>query len=209
MHRATYRNICRNASVFMKSIRFYAFLQANIGIIVPVILTGLVIILGGIAVYLAEHKHPGANITTLGDALWWSVITITTVGYGDYTPITTIGRVIGTIVMFSGIGIAVTLVTVISQNRVQHMQQKLKSKTEGKGRVLTDKTKTTIKDKIEGIEKLTEEDFNGLVIMMKSLRHTLLEESKNVYKCPRCGNDYYSKPKYCSNCGLAAISPSG
>ena len=139
----------------MKSIRFYAFLQANLGIIIPVILTALVIILGGIAVYLAEHKHPGANITTLGDALWWSVITITTVGYGDYTPITTIGRLIGVIVMFSGIGIAVTLVTVISQNRVQHMQKRLKSKTEGKGRVLTDETKTTIKDKIEGIEKLS------------------------------------------------------
>ena len=105
--------------------------------------------------------------------------------------------------MFSGIGIAVTLVTVISQNRVHHMQQRLKSKTEGKSRVLANETKTTMKDKIEGIENLSEEDFDGLVIMMKSLRHTLLEESKNVYKCPRCGNDYYSKPKYCSNCGLA------
>ena len=115
----------------MKSARFNTFLQANIGIIVPVILTALVIILGGIAVYLAEHKHPGANITTLGDALWWSVITITTVGYGDYTPITLIGRVIGTIVMFSGIGIAVTLVTVISQNRVQHMAAKINVKDRG------------------------------------------------------------------------------
>ena len=118
--------------------------------------------------YLAEHKHSRANITTLGDALWWAVITITTVGYGDYTPITTIERVIGVIVMFSGISIAVTLVTIISQNRVRHMQQRLKLKTEGKGRVLTDETKTTIKDKIEGIEKLSEEDFTGLVIMMES-----------------------------------------
>ena len=193
----------------MKSFQFYAFLQANLGVIIPVILTGLVIILGGIAVYLAEHEHPGANITTLGDALWWAVITITTVGYGDYTPITTIGRVIGTIVMFSGIGIAVTLVTIISQNRVQHLQQKIKSKAEGKGRMLTDETKITIKDKIEGIEKLSEEDFNGLVIMLKNLRHTLLEESKNVYKCPRCDNVYYSKPKYCGNCGLSLLSPSG
>lgn len=57
--------------------------------------------------------------------------------------------------------------------------------TEGKSRVLAYETKATIKDKIEGIEKLTEEDFDGLVIMMKTLRLTLLEE--DVYKCPGCG----------------------
>lgn len=185
----------------MKSARFNKFLQANINVIIPVILTALVIILGGIAVYLAEHKHPEANITTLGDALWWAVIT--TVGYGDYTPITTIGRLIGVIVMFSGIGIAVTLVTVISQNRVQHMQKRLASKTEGKGGVLAVETKATIKDKVEGIEKLTEEDFNGLLVMMKNLRITLLEGSKDVYKCPRCGSGYRGKPRFCSSCGLA------
>jgi voltage-gated potassium channel len=187
----------------MNSVQFKAYLQANLGIVIPVILTGLVIILGGISVYLAEHKHPGANITTLGDALWWSVITITTVGYGDYTPITVIGRIIGTIVMFAGIGIAVTLVTAIAQNRVQNMQKRLESKTEGKASVLANETKVALKDKIEGIEKLTEEDFDGLVVMMKSLRLTLLEASKDVIKCPRCGYAHHSKPKFCSRCGLA------
>jgi Ion channel len=187
----------------MKSTRFNKFLQANIGVIIPVILTALVIVLGAFAMYLAEHKHPGANITNLGDALWWSVETITTVGYGDYTPISTLGRTVAIIVMFAGIGIAVTLVTILSQNRVQRMQERLKSKTEGKARALTNETKATIKDKVEGIEKLTEEDFDGLVIMMKSLRLTLLKESKNVYKCPRCGSGYRSKPKFCSDCGFA------
>ncbi len=118
------------------------------------------------------------------------MITITTVGYGDYTPISQLGRIIGVIVMFSGIGIAVTLVTIISQNRVQRMQERLKSKTEGKARILANETKSAIKDKIEGIEKLTEEDFDGLLIMMKSLRLALLEESKVIYNCPRCGNEY-------------------
>ena len=65
-----------------------------------------------------------------------------------------------------------------------------------------DETKTAIIDKIEGIEKLTEEDFDTLFIKMKSLRRTLLEESMTSYKCSRCGDVYYNKPKFCSNCGL-------
>ena len=197
------RYICGNASIFMKSARFNKFLQANIDVIIPVILTALVILVGGFAEYLVENKQPGASITRLRDALWWAVVTITTVGYGDYTPVSPIGRIIGVIVMFSGIGLVVTLVSVISQKRVLRAQARLKSMTEGKPRVLAYETKATIKDKIEGIEKLTEEDFDGLVIMMKSLRLTLLEESKDVYKCPTCGSNYSSKPNFCSNCGFA------
>ena len=187
----------------MNSTRFKTFLHANIAIIVPLILTVSIIILGGIAEYLAEVDYPGANITHLGDALWWSATTITTVGYGDYTPVSLLGRTIAIIVMFAGIGIAVTLVSVISEKRVQRMQERLKSKSKGKARAMSSETKATIKDKIEGIEKLTEEDFDGLVVMMKSLRLALLEDSKNVYKCPRCGYAHHSKPKFCSSCGLA------
>jgi transcription initiation factor IIE alpha subunit len=105
--------------------------------------------------------------------------------------------------MFSGIGIAVTLATVIAQKRVERAQERLKSKTDGKGRVLANEMKATIQNKVEGIEKLTEEEFDGLMVMMKSLRLTLLEESKDGYKCPRCGSDYHSKPKFCGNCGFA------
>lgn len=172
----------------MKSTRLNKFLQANINVIIPVSLTVLVIVVGGFAEYLTEYKQPGANITKLPDALWWAVITITTVGYGDYTPITPVGRIVGTIVMFAGIGIAVTLVTVIAQSRVQRMQERLKSKTDGKAGVLASEMKATIQDKVEGIEKLNEEEFDGLIVMMKSLRLTLLEESKEVNKCPECGS---------------------
>ena len=171
----------------MKSARFNKFLQANIDIIIPVILTVMVILLGGIAEYLAEYDYPGANITHLGDALWWSATDDYNCWIWRLYSNIALGRVIAIIVMFAGIGIAVTLVSIISQNRIQRMQERLKSKAEGKVRVLANETKATIKDKIEGIEKLTEEDFDGLVIMMKSLRLTLLEESKDAYKCPRCG----------------------
>ena len=50
---------------------------------------------------------------------------------------------------------------------------------------------------------MNEEDFDTLIIMIKGLRRTLLEESKISYKCSGCGTVYHSKPKFCSNCGLA------
>ena len=70
------------------------------------------------------------------------------------------------------------------------------SKTEDKAGVSAKEKKATIQDKVGGLEKLTEEEFDGLMVMMKSLRLSLLEESKEVYKCPECGSDYRSKPKF-------------
>lgn len=62
-----------------------------------------VALLGSYAVVRAEHDTPGANLTTYPKALWWSIETATTVGYGDFFPVTLWGRVIGSVVMVAGI----------------------------------------------------------------------------------------------------------
>lgn len=59
--------------------------------------------LGAIAVLDAEQDSTGANITTFGDALWWSATTVTTVGYGDHFPITATGRLVAVALMLVGI----------------------------------------------------------------------------------------------------------
>ncbi len=185
----------------MKIGQLSTILKDNSELVVPAILVILIIFAGGFGVYLAEHDHPGANITRLGDALWWAVVTITTVGYGDYYPVTTVGRIIAVIVMFSGIGIVVSVLTLLSQRRLQKMEARFRSMTEVEPR-LGDHVKTTVQNKIEVIDTITDEDFDALLIMIKGLRRTLLEESKISYRCARCGTFYYSKPKYCNNCGL-------
>lgn len=61
--------------------------------------------LGALAVLDAERSSPEANIKTFGDALWWAVTTVTTVGYGDRYPVTTQGRLVAVVLMLVGIGI--------------------------------------------------------------------------------------------------------
>jgi voltage-gated potassium channel len=61
-----------------------------------------------------ESMSPDANITSGGDALWWAVVTITTVGYGDRFPVTTLGRMTGVFVMFAGIGIIGALASILA-----------------------------------------------------------------------------------------------
>lgn len=59
----------------------------------------------GIAIYVVEGKDPSGNIKDASDAVWWGFVTITTVGYGDRYPVTPIGRLIGTLLLFAGIAL--------------------------------------------------------------------------------------------------------
>lgn len=64
---------------------------------------------GSLAVLSAELSSPDANITNASDALWWTYVTITTVGYGDRYPVTNAGRLVGVLVMTAGVGLFGTL----------------------------------------------------------------------------------------------------
>lgn len=60
---------------------------------------------GSLAVLSVERESPNGNIKTLGDAVWWSFTTMTTVGYGDHAPTTGLGRVLAVGLMLSGIAL--------------------------------------------------------------------------------------------------------
>lgn len=67
--------------------------------------TTLLAFVGALAMLDAEREAPEANITTFGDAIWWSAATITTVGYGDRYPTTGAGRTIALGLMLAGIAL--------------------------------------------------------------------------------------------------------
>ncbi len=65
----------------------------------------LLVFVASLAVLDSERGAPAATITTFGDAIWWAFVTMTTVGYGDYTPVTADGRLIAVGLMLGGIAL--------------------------------------------------------------------------------------------------------
>jgi voltage-gated potassium channel Kch len=73
-----------------------------------VVVTGfasLVVLGGGTGLWLVEGERSDSTIGSWGDALWWSLTTLTTVGYGDHVPVTTPGRLIAAGVMVAGVAV--------------------------------------------------------------------------------------------------------
>lgn len=79
--------------------------RANSTLMTLLFLGVLVVEIGSLSILSVEDHAPGANITSASDALWYTIVTISTVGYGDRYPVTIDGRLIGTIIIIVGVGI--------------------------------------------------------------------------------------------------------
>ena len=122
------------------------------------------IIFGAFGIYIAESPNPDASIHNLYDAFWWAIETITTVAYGEFYPITFLGRVISGVLMFAAIGILWTVVALITAKLVER-----KLKKSGTG-IIRD-TKDMIKDKIDIVETLDSKELEELISLIRGLNH--------------------------------------
>jgi voltage-gated potassium channel Kch len=79
--------------------------RAGSALLGTLFLTIIVLEFGSICVLAAEARADNANILTASDALWWSYVTVTTVGYGDRFPVTNFGRLVGVAMLTIGVGL--------------------------------------------------------------------------------------------------------
>lgn len=86
------------------------------GIALYITIFGIVVIAEtvGILMVKAESQNPNANITSAADAVWWTLVTMTTVGYGDRFPVTATGRTLAVFVMLSGVALIGVLASFLS-----------------------------------------------------------------------------------------------
>jgi voltage-gated potassium channel len=68
------------------------------------LVAGSVTFAGAVAAYYAEHPV-NPEFATFGDSLWWAIVTLTTVGYGDIVPETTTGRIAAVMIMITGVAV--------------------------------------------------------------------------------------------------------
>jgi len=114
----------RAADAFALLVRVVQAKRVELAVTMVVVLVAMLLAAG--AIFVAESSQPGTQFTSIPRAMWWSIVTITTVGYGDMTPATPLGQVIGGLVAFVGICSLALPVGIISSGYMQELTLKAK-----------------------------------------------------------------------------------
>ena len=148
------------------------------------------IIIGAFAEFIVESPHPDSKITNFGDALWWAIETVTTVGYGDLYPVTVEGKIIAAFLMIVGIGVLGIFISTFgaaliesrlrmkkSDSAVEDQSPNLEEPKSDTGTSIVHTTnfntdaKNFIKQKVDEIEKMNEKEINMLVDMIRTIHN--------------------------------------
>ena len=136
---------------------------------------GVAIILSSTMMYLAEHNAQPEKFSSIPRAMWWSIITLTTVGYGDVSPVTPLGQFLGALVAIMGVctvalitGILASSFAVQMERRKREFEERLQeAMADG---VLTDK-EIAFLDDLKAELGVSDEEFERLRKRFLSKHH--------------------------------------
>lgn len=90
----------------------------------------LVLVLSSSVMFMVEQDQPDTQFTSVPASMWWGMMTITTIGYGDMYPMTTLGRIVGSIVGFLGICVFALPVGIMGAGFTEYMEKKRSEENE-------------------------------------------------------------------------------
>ncbi len=96
--------------------------RAEIGVTLAVVAAAMLLSAG--AMYMVEHQQPNTQFTSIPRAMWWAIVTVTTIGYGDMVPSTPLGQALGGFVGFLGICALALPVGILSSGFIEEINRK-------------------------------------------------------------------------------------
>ena len=105
--------------VLAESLRRARSILTHNGFHFVVLAAGVLVFACAGLVTFAERNAHGTNIHNFGQGLWWAIVTVTTVGYGDRYPVTAFGQGVAVLLMLTGIGLIGTLTATVASYFVQ------------------------------------------------------------------------------------------
>lgn len=143
----------------------------------------LVAIAGGVGVLILERTSAEQEIRSLPEALWWAIVTMTTVGYGDYTPHGALGRVLAVIIMLAGI----TLMAVLSGTIASRLVAKRLRANQGlmaikvKDHIIICGWHHKIESLLNALLNIETEDNDFQIILINEEHEDRMQSLKNQY----------------------------
>ena len=92
-------------------------------LVATVVIAGMLLIFASSVIHLIEHEAQPEHFSSIPRSMWWTIVTMTTTGYGDVTPITPLGRVFGGLLMLSGIGLLALPTGILATGFVQEIRK--------------------------------------------------------------------------------------
>ena len=137
----------------------------------------LLVFVGALSVLDVEQNAPDAKILTFGDAVWWAITTITTVGYGDLFPVTPIGHLVAAALMMSGIAV----LGVVTASIASWLVQRVEENTEAA---------------VEAAEIPVRGEVRGLLVEVAALRQELAElrRERTIGRLPQTATPIKQRP---------------
>ncbi len=117
-----------------------------------------IIVIGSVVMYLVESPHPDSQINSMLDAVWWTVATSTTVGYGDIIPVTETGKIIAIFYMFFGIGILGLSISVLGTSFYKKRFEKEEKDISHAQKLILDRM-----DDLEKNQEILQKDLRELI----------------------------------------------
>lgn len=147
----------------------------------------VLLVLASCGIYLIEHEVQPEAFGSIPAAMWWAMATLTTVGYGDVTPITPLGKIFGGFITIIGVGMVALPAGILASGFSNQFHRARQQYDEALGEVL--------KDGMVSLDE--EEDLNELRVELglskeeaKQLYDLAMDKLKNsVNYCPKCGHD--------------------